>query len=612
MGLHRDPSTYSTNPVEVQVRRLIWYQICFLDLRTCEATGPRPQIRRDEYDTRFPLNVEDDDLDRAAQCGHNLTQDSKSFTPMTITRMRAECIEMYRMIWTERPKLQRKTEAGEKKTTLTGLLARIQSFRAAMEKAYLPMMSRDNPLHAVAMEMYGILSSRLYLATLHPFASSDKRKMPERLRQIMISSCIMIVEHSMNIEEQPALMQWSWYVGALHQYHSVMLLLSEMYVTAVDAELSARIWRCIDYAFELPSSLGEKEKIRFLLSELVERTGSYASIRGLRAPSDMPHAGPRPQDDGTIPWPDGSRHPYLPQVFQEEGRDAHSPQQDRSHRSPGSSGYAASNNDSPYSPYSQPSYFPSQPVEHTQGSYTTPVDLASKAPLGVIPQVDWGTIDMSAQSLSQLPHVTNSEPYSFGGFAPTPSQTVSPMPSLYDTPSYEMYGAETPPLVPGPPAGAGVGASNASPTDALINDIDWVRICAVPCSWCVVFSAELTLWYRMNGTSCLAARRWDRGTWLSRLLRFRCLRRMGCSGRGNRGTGSRGCSEVGCVWSWVCGTLWGGVLYAWSRGSFGRGLLICGFWKDRRVGGQFGDGLLLVQCSMRRNVDNDMFMERMG
>lgn len=222
MGLHRDPSSYSSNPIEIQVRRLIWYQICFLDLRTCEGTGPRPQIRRDEYDTRFPLNVDDDELERAAQRGDNITQDSKNFTLMTITRMRAECFELYRIIWTERPKLQRKAEPGERKITLTGLLGRVQSFSAAMEKAYLPMMKRDNPLHAVAMAMYGILSSRLYLATLHPFASSDKRKMPERLRQIMISSCIMIVEHSMRIEQQPVLSQWSWYIGALHQYHSAM------------------------------------------------------------------------------------------------------------------------------------------------------------------------------------------------------------------------------------------------------------------------------------------------------------------------------------------------------------------------------------------------------
>lgn len=469
MGLHRDPSTYSTNPVEVQVRRLIWYQICFLDLRTCEATGPRPQIRRDEYDTRFPLNVEDEDLERAAQRRDNVTQDSKSFTPMTITRMRAECFELYRLIWTERPKLQRKTEPGEKKTTLTGLLSRIQSFRAAMEKTYLPMMSRDNPLHVVAMEMYGILSSRLYNATLHPFASSDRRKMPERLRQIMISSSIMIVEHSMNIEEQPALSQWSWYVGALHQYHSAMLLLSEMYVTRVDPTLSARIWRCIDYTFELPPSLGENEKIRFLLSELVERTGSYASLRGIRAPCDMPHAGPR-FNDGTSPWPEGTRHPYLAQVFQNESHDERNPrpQHDGPHEPPSTSA-----NDSPYPA-------PSYPLNPPRAPYATPSGLTVKGPLGAIPQVDWVTVDMSAQNLSQLPPVTNNEPYSFGGFASSSSSSsnhaASPMPPIYKMSSQEMHGAggpSTPPQGGAQTATRGAG-SGTSPTDALIDDIDWV------------------------------------------------------------------------------------------------------------------------------------------
>ncbi|KAJ4300789.1 hypothetical protein N0V90_002877 [Kalmusia sp. IMI 367209] len=452
MGLHRDPSTYSSNPVEIQIRRLIWYQICFLDLRTCEATGPRPQIRRDEYDTRFPLNVDDDELERAAQRGDNITQDSKSFTHMTITRMRSECFEMYRMIWVERPKLQRKAEPGEKKMTLTGLLGRIQSFRAAMEKAYLPMMSRANPLHAVAMEMYGMLSSRLYLATLHPFASSDKRKMPERLRQIMISSCIMIVEHSMNIDQQPALSQWSWYVGALHQYHSAMLLLSEMYVTRVDAALSARIWRCLDYTFELPASLSENEKIRFLLSELVERTGSYASLRRVRAPSDMPHVGPRPKTSSHA-WPNGSPFQHHANLHLE----------DRDHTgsvTPASNGYAPSN--SPYSQYSNP------PPEQPQRTFNPP-SLPPKGPLGAIPQVDWVSVDMSAQDLSQLPPVSNPEPYSFGGFAPS-NPTPSPIPPVYTTSGAERAGTSA--AAPLPSQGVTAG-TNTSPTDAMINDIDW-------------------------------------------------------------------------------------------------------------------------------------------
>lgn len=53
MGLHRDGQTYGMNPLETHVRRLIWYQLCFLDIRTCEAQGPRPTIRRDEVSLYF-------------------------------------------------------------------------------------------------------------------------------------------------------------------------------------------------------------------------------------------------------------------------------------------------------------------------------------------------------------------------------------------------------------------------------------------------------------------------------------------------------------------------------------------------------------------------------
>lgn len=107
MGLHRDPTLYTSSPIEIHVRRLLWYQICFLDLRTCEAIGPRPQIRPDEYDTQFPVNIDDDDLDRAEQgdFGIDTTKDRATFTDMTLVRMRFETHEMQRLMWMERPKV---------------------------------------------------------------------------------------------------------------------------------------------------------------------------------------------------------------------------------------------------------------------------------------------------------------------------------------------------------------------------------------------------------------------------------------------------------------------------------------------------------------------------
>lgn len=45
MGLHRDPTLYNFGITETHIRRLLWHQLCFLDLRACEAHRPRPQIR---------------------------------------------------------------------------------------------------------------------------------------------------------------------------------------------------------------------------------------------------------------------------------------------------------------------------------------------------------------------------------------------------------------------------------------------------------------------------------------------------------------------------------------------------------------------------------------
>ncbi|KAF2660651.1 hypothetical protein K491DRAFT_711554 [Lophiostoma macrostomum CBS 122681] len=286
MSLHRDPSHYTSDPVEIQIRRLIWYQICFLDLRTCEATGPRPQIRREEYDTRFPLNVDDVDLE-----GHSpVTEDRKHFTDMTITRMRFECGEMQRILWSERARLD------AKKTTLTSILSKIQKFSKAMEKTYLPLFQKTHPLHVVAMEIYGILSCRLYCMVLQKFLSSHDRLMPDRLRQLVMSCSVMILEHSMTLEQTPALADWSWYVGALHQYHTALLLLSELYaVPRNDPVLEARVWRGLDHVFELPAGLESTEKIRMVLEELIGRTETYAVMRRLRAPAKMDHAKPRHQ-----------------------------------------------------------------------------------------------------------------------------------------------------------------------------------------------------------------------------------------------------------------------------------------------------------------------------
>jgi hypothetical protein len=496
MGLHRDPTNYTNSPVEIQVRRLVWYQICFLDLRTCEATGPRPQIRYDDYDTQFPLNIDDEELDRAEHGvkGIDTKTDRKHFTDSTITRMRFECYEMHRLLWAERPKLEKKDANGVRKVTLVSLLSRVQSFKAAMGKTYLPMLKSGVPLHALASEFYGILSDRLFILLLQKYLSSDRAKMPKRLRQIVLSSAVTVLEHSMVIEQQPALSMWSWYTGALHQYHSSLLLLNELYAGHNEPEVEARVWKCLDWAFGINAEGTYMEKTRALLEELIGKINIYNSLKRVRAPTNMPHAGPRTHTPGY-------------QARQQEERERSGSLQSARSNS------AVSGQDTGGSPLAQqtsPS-LPQTPVTYRQTSQ--PV----MAFPGAIPNVDWGSIELPA-SASTFPQPQSPPiPYSFNAYTPPvptgglgPATMLQPHASDINTPAAAIYG------------GMQTGTAGSSPMDAL-NDIDWVSgIVSSKCTWLTVC--------RMISRRCSVALTSGRGCSFL-LIHFRNFRLMICIGR---------------------------------------------------------------------------------
>ncbi|KAJ4365785.1 hypothetical protein N0V83_008406 [Neocucurbitaria cava] len=427
------------------------------NLRTAEATGPRPQIRPDDYDTRFPLNIDDSDLDRAenGEGGVDVTKDRNYFTDMTITRMRFECYEMHRFLWNERPKLESRRGDGERKVTITSLLSRIQSFKAAMEKTYVPMLNRTAPLHALASEIYGIISDRLYIMLLQKYLSSDRSKMPERLRQVIMSAAAMILEHSMTIEQQPALSTWSWYVGALHQYHTALLLLNELYAGSREPAFEQRVWRCLDYAFELPSGPTDIEKVRMVLQDLVGKTQIYAKVKRVRIPNQMPHVGPRTHTPG---------YQARQQEVGEDRERRESLQSASSIAGFASFGIGANSVGQQSSPRQQ------QPQScQRQQSQSQAIPFP-----GSIPNVDWGTIDLPAsaanfqlpqQPLSTLDSFNRSESIpttSPGGLMP--SNMMQSMGNISESnassPGAAIYGS-----IP-------VGTSNSSPMDAL-NEIDW-------------------------------------------------------------------------------------------------------------------------------------------
>ncbi|KAJ9636899.1 hypothetical protein H2199_007893 [Coniosporium tulheliwenetii] len=85
-GLHKEPTLFSSTPIEaitVELRRRLWHGICAIDVRTAGAKGQEPTIRLEDYTTRFPLNVDDDDLQEGVSSSAGPV-DADRFTEMTL------------------------------------------------------------------------------------------------------------------------------------------------------------------------------------------------------------------------------------------------------------------------------------------------------------------------------------------------------------------------------------------------------------------------------------------------------------------------------------------------------------------------------------------------
>ena len=62
LGIHRDGSHFGLTPFDVEMRRRLWWHISILDNRSAEDHGTDPTFNEQFYDTKLPLNVNDEDI----------------------------------------------------------------------------------------------------------------------------------------------------------------------------------------------------------------------------------------------------------------------------------------------------------------------------------------------------------------------------------------------------------------------------------------------------------------------------------------------------------------------------------------------------------------------
>ena len=150
MELHRDPAHYNLPVIEQQLRRIVWHQIAFLDIRTTEACGPSAILSQCGFDTKYPLNLDERDLKDGEDCHAQ----SEGWTDMTLPLIRMQCNEMMRMVFAH--------QSDTSKADLDRLLLTVSQFREKMKEKYLPSCNYKS---AAQTELQFYTASTLVLLT---------------------------------------------------------------------------------------------------------------------------------------------------------------------------------------------------------------------------------------------------------------------------------------------------------------------------------------------------------------------------------------------------------------------------------------------------------------
>ncbi|KUM60175.1 hypothetical protein ACN42_g6960 [Penicillium freii] len=289
MGLHRDPTEFGFSPTECHTRRLIWYQVCYLDLKTSSIQGPRPFIHRDGYTTQLPLDV------TSLQVS---TGKPQAWNDLIFSMIRFECQEMARQ------NIALRNGLDQKKLSLTKVLSKIEAFRIEMDAKYGPYfnVSSPSPMQKMARLVLKLFTSLLYINILNRYMMSVAYRIPDRLRQIVLTKGTDALEAAVELESAKDLRKWAWYSSSWQEYHTAFLLLLEVFFFPMRRE-SSRVWCCLDFIFAdvistLPPPLEQKGttqsiqeivaqrdmKARYLLMLIVEHMRAYQKAKGIKTP----------------------------------------------------------------------------------------------------------------------------------------------------------------------------------------------------------------------------------------------------------------------------------------------------------------------------------------
>ena len=240
LGLHRDGTNFALKPFETEMRRRLWWHLSLMDLRSAEDHGTDPLINESMFDTRLPLNVNDDDLQPDMV---EPPEEREGCTDMLFLLIRCEITQALRKTNYMCPGA--KFRFGGAAPPLELFERMIEVISKRVEDRYIKRCNMNVPIQWASATVGRLILAKLWLIVHHPLTRRDRNtSVSQATRNSLFLTAIEVLEFGRLLEADPKTAKWGWLFRTNMQWHGVAFVLSEVCVRPI-CPLTDRAWNAI-------------------------------------------------------------------------------------------------------------------------------------------------------------------------------------------------------------------------------------------------------------------------------------------------------------------------------------------------------------------------------
>jgi len=302
LGLQRDGANFAhLTPYEIEMRRRIWWMLCTLDIRASEDQGTDYTIASDSFDTKFPLNINDADIEPGTT---EMPTARDCLTDMTIPLVQVEICNIVRKMMAQSSKDD--APGIEEQNRL------INEIYQKVDQGYLQYsVEEGNIVYWLQVTVTRLVMAKMTLFIYLPVLfSSPSAHFSDQIKNKLLVAAIEVAEYNHALNAEQACKNWRWVYQTYTHWHAIVYILIEI-CRRPWSPIAERAWVALRSPWLIPAQSNMRKNLRVWvpLRKLTAKAKKHRDAELERLRSDPQAAERLEMEDQRIPVP-GSSGPF--------------------------------------------------------------------------------------------------------------------------------------------------------------------------------------------------------------------------------------------------------------------------------------------------------------